>query len=301
MRSNPLRRVTRANCMNQATQARSNRSNARAGFARVAKAFTLIELLVVIAIIAILASLLLPALARAKVRAQRIQCMNNLRQLQISERLYCGDNADHIVLNQQGAPTANSWVLGSVATAPGNTDPNEIINGLLYPYNHSLGIYKCPADKRTSNFPLTSGSPTIRSMSMNAWMGALIVGSTDDGPDSVTPFDAGGPPMIEVTTDSILNALPGGPSQYWMYIDENPYSINDGWFVCSLNTPTTWWDIPASYHDKAGGLSFADGHAEIKQWTDSSVLNLKSAPSPSVYFDLNSGDLEWLRTRTSSH
>jgi hypothetical protein len=86
-----------------------------------------------------------------------------------------------------------------------------------------------------------------------------------------------------------------------MYIDENPYSINDGWFVCSLNTPTTWWDIPASYHDKAGSLSFGDGHAEIKKWTDNSVLNLKAAPAPSVYFDLTSGDLEWLRLRTTSH
>jgi prepilin-type processing-associated H-X9-DG protein len=132
-------------------------------------------------------------------------------------------------------------------------------------------------------------------------MGAPMIGGVDTGPNSIPPFVAGGQPMIEVSRESTLNSLPGGPSQYWMFIDENPYSINDGWFVCSLNTPTTWWDIPASYHDKAGGLSFCDGHAEIKTWKDSSVLRLHSAPAPSVYFDLTSDDLGWLRVRTSSH
>lgn len=265
------------------------------------RAFTLIELLVVIAIIAILAAMLLPALARGKVRAQRVQCMSNLRQLQISEILYTGDNDGRLVLNQQGAPTANSWVLGSVATAPGNTDPAQIKNGLLFPYNQSVSIYKCPADKRTANFPLTTGVPTIRSMSMNAWMGAPIIKGIDSGPNSISPFVAGGKAMIEVTKESTFNVMPGGATQYWMYIDENPYSINDGWFVCSLNTPTTWWDVPASYHDRAGGLSFADGHTEIKPWKDSSVLNLRSTPNPSVYFDPKSDDLGWLRERTSCH
>jgi prepilin-type N-terminal cleavage/methylation domain-containing protein len=269
---------------------------------RAKRGFTLIELLVVIAIIAILASLLLPALVRARVRAQRIQCINNLRQLEVAEILYTGDNNDNLVLNQQGAPAANCWVLGSMTQAPGNTNPVEIMNGLLYPYSKNPAIYKCPADNRTANFPSPGGPPTIRSMSMNAWMGVPPpVNGADQGPNSVTPFVAGGQTMIEITRESTLDALPGGPSQYWMYLDENPYSINDGWFVCSLNTPTEWWDIPASYHDRAGGLSFCDGHAEMRMWTDSSVLNLKSEPSPDVYFDPTSGDLEWLRTRTSSH
>src|SRR5665213_1031091 len=253
--------------------------------------FTLIELLVVIAIIAILAAMLLPSLARAKVRAYRIQCLNNLRQLDLGWMMYADDNQDKLAENRQGTPLASNWVFGSMTTAIVNTNLNTITTAELYSYVKSRAVYKCPADKRTVNFPAATGPLTIRSMSMNAFMGSPV----GQGPNSISPFVAGGRPMKEFTKLTGISGAPGGASQYWVFIDENPYSINDGWFVCSLNTPTLWWDMPASYHDKAGGLSFADGHSEIKVWTDSALLHLSHKPSPSLLRDINSDDLAWLR------
>jgi hypothetical protein len=167
----------------------------------------------------------------------------------------------------------------------------------LYYYVKNTAVYKCPADKRTVNFPAATGPLTIRSMSMNAFMGS----PAGQGPNSIAPFVGGGAPMKEfIKLTGIAGAI-GGASQYWVFLDENPWSINDGWFVCSLNTPTLWWDMPASYHDNAGGLSFADGHSEIKVWKDSVLLHLNHAPSPSILRDPNSGDLAWLRVRTTSN
>jgi prepilin-type processing-associated H-X9-DG protein len=82
-----------------------------------------------------------------------------------------------------------------------------------------------------------------------------------------------------------------------VFIDENPNSINDGWFACDPNQPNKWVDIPASYHNTAGGLSFADGHAEIKKWRDSKMIH---AQTTDVLRDPNSDDLSWLIGRSSS-
>jgi prepilin-type N-terminal cleavage/methylation domain-containing protein/prepilin-type processing-associated H-X9-DG protein len=249
--------------------------------------FTLIELLVVIAIIAILAAMLLPALAKAKVKAQGISCINNLKQLQYAWLLYSGENDDKIVRTgglavlvtdpndpaaQPGGPRSN-WVLGEVS----NTNPDLIRKGLLFPYAQNLGIYKCPADRKTGS----NGEPTVRSMSMNAWMNPI---SDETQLDVVNYVAFRKQSHIRRTTET------------WVTIDENPNSINDGWFLVRPNVPNVWRDVPAVYHNKAGGLSFADGHAEIKRWSDGAVL----AQSPSfTRRDPNSTDLGWLIERTT--
>ena len=87
------------------------------------------------------------------------------------------------------------------------------------------------------------------------------------------------------------------PANCWVLIDENPLSINDGWFVCDPNNAKTWPDVPASYHNGAGGLAFADGHSEIKKWRDKTVLNLSA---PGAAKDPASTDLQWLQERTTS-
>jgi prepilin-type N-terminal cleavage/methylation domain-containing protein/prepilin-type processing-associated H-X9-DG protein len=263
-------------------------------------AFTLIELLVVIAIIAILAAMLLPALSKAKTKAQGVQCLNHLKQLQVAWVTYSVDNADRLVLTggmnslvnfpqdigAQPGGAKNQWVYGSMDTLPGATNGVLIQIALLYPYVGTLGVYKCPADKKTMN-----GTLTTRSMSMNAWMNPLPGESWNNVKGYVS-----GNALRDFRKQSDLTCP--GPAMTWVLIDENPYSINDGWFVCDPNTPDTWWDVPASYHNGAGGLSFADGHSEIKKWKDANVLNLKTVPA-ALQRDTASLDLRWLQERST--
>ena len=248
--------------------------------------FTLIEVLVVVAIIGILAGMLLPALSRAKGRAQGITCANHVRQLQIAWTLFADEHEGRLINNhgiQETVRRRDNWVNNVLDWnySPDNTNLVSLTSGHITPYlGKSTAVFKCPSDRS-----IAENGERIRSFSLNSLVG--------DPGELTNRFN---PQLLQFVK---ITDFPK-PSDTYVFLDEHPDTINDGFFM-NRWSEYKWGNLPAANHDNGANLSFADGHVEKHRWVESTTLKPPvKGGSGGVFPAEPRADYEWLRDHSSS-
>lgn len=279
-------------------------------------AFTLIEVLVVIAIIAVLAAVLLPALSQARERGLAIVCLSNTKQLTLATLVYADDHEGQLPYNlaMSGSPASSfrtnlNWV-NNVMTwdlSPDNTNLATIKEAALGAYvNGNTAIFRCPSDNVLSSVQAGAGwQARIRSYSMNALVG-------NAGAFSAAGVNANDPDYKQFFK---VTQIPD-PSDIFVFLDEHPDSIDDGYFVnkeppagttygygASATTSAEWTDLPGSYHNRAAAFSFADGHSSLHRWQGGQTAcpSLPNAANlPMVVSQTQLTDFDWIMEHMST-
>jgi prepilin-type processing-associated H-X9-DG protein len=224
----------------------------------------LVELLLVVGVIAILAALLMPALAAAQAKGKRSACLDNLKQSALSFQMYTADNDGKLAQNYPLGPAgSNSWVLGDMKVSGDSTNKTLIRRGKFFPYASQVTLYRCPADPSR-----TGDAPRVRSYSMNGWMGSRYMESY--------PRTNGFRTFVR---DSEVAAA--GPATLWVIADEHESTIDDAWFLVTMDDSQPFASMPATRHGGSYGLNFADGHAEFYKLQESASRTTEGQVSAS--------------------
>lgn len=218
----------------------------------------MIELLLVVGIIAVLAALLLPAINRAKERARTVACLNNLKQLGLASQMYAADNAGMLAANQRQNLGSNQWVRGNMQSTVDATNTALIQQSKFFPYVNQASAFRCPADVELSGgdtAKATAGLARVRSYAMNSWTGSRYM--------ETYPRATGYRTFIKDTEFAST-----GAAAVWYLADEHLATLDDGWFLVTMDDSQPFASFPATRHQRGYALDFADGHAATVKLRD---------------------------------